>query len=103
MLGALGLIWWALGGVQYDVSPLTCRPGDELRKKIETEHGEIERLQQEIQELQYLRHDSDVDDFSSASDSSLDSDDGEDVLSSLIDANLKLEVGYCGDRLEILL
>lgn len=69
--------------------------GDELRKKIETEESEIERLQQEIQELQYLRHDSDLEEMSSGSDSSYESEDEEDLndmLSSLIQENLQLEV-----------
>ena len=72
-------------------------PGDELRKKIETEESEIERLKQEIQELQYLRHDSDLEDMSSASDSSIESEDEEDMndmLSALIQENLQLEVRY---------
>ena len=69
--------------------------GDELRKKMETEESEIERLQQEIQELQYLRHDSDLEDMSSNSDSSYESEDEDDMnemLSTLIQENLQLEV-----------
>ncbi|XP_076082054.1 uncharacterized protein LOC143052833 isoform X1 [Mytilus galloprovincialis] len=41
----------------------------ELRTKIETEKNEIDRLQQEITELQYLRQDSDLEEYSSSSDS----------------------------------
>lgn len=68
--------------------------GDELRKKIETEESEIDRLQQEIQELQYLRHDSDLEDLSSGSDSSLESEDEDDLaemLSTLKQENHQLE------------
>lgn len=39
----------------------------ELRKKIETERCESERLQQEIDELQYLRQDSDEEILSTSS------------------------------------
>ncbi|XP_033725827.1 ralA-binding protein 1-like isoform X2 [Pecten maximus] len=66
----------------------------ELRKKIETEQGEIERLDQEITELQYLRHDSDLEDMSSSSDSSYESEDEEDlqeILNQLITENEELE------------
>ncbi|XP_060073425.1 ralA-binding protein 1-like [Ylistrum balloti] len=66
----------------------------ELRKKIETERGEIERLDQEITELQYLRHDSDLEDMSSSSDSSYESEDEEDlqeILNQLITENEELE------------
>ena len=73
----------------------SARAGDELRKKMETEESEIERLQQEIQELQYLRHDSDLEDMSSNSDSSYESEDEDDMnemLSTLIQENLQLEV-----------
>ncbi|XP_069102982.1 ralA-binding protein 1-like isoform X1 [Argopecten irradians] len=66
----------------------------ELRKKIETERGEIERLDQEITELQYLRHDSDMEDMSSSSDSSYESEDEEDlqeILNQLITENEELE------------
>ncbi|XP_076082056.1 uncharacterized protein LOC143052833 isoform X2 [Mytilus galloprovincialis] len=41
----------------------------ELRTKIETEKNEIDRLQQEITELQNLRQDSDLEEYSSSSDS----------------------------------
>ncbi|ESP03563.1 hypothetical protein LOTGIDRAFT_53545, partial [Lottia gigantea] len=67
---------------------------DELRQKIKTEEKEIERLHQEIQELQYLRHDSDLEDVSSSSDSSYDSDEDEDleeILHQLIIENEELE------------
>ncbi|XP_046585343.1 LOW QUALITY PROTEIN: ralA-binding protein 1-like [Haliotis rubra] len=57
--------------------------GDELRQKIETEQSEIERLHQEIQELQYLRQDSDLEDISSSSESSYDSEDEDDLQDSL--------------------
>ncbi|KAH3754988.1 hypothetical protein DPMN_189669 [Dreissena polymorpha] len=39
----------------------------ELRKKIETERCEADRLQQEIDELQYLRQDSDEEIISTSS------------------------------------
>ncbi|XP_021358685.1 ralA-binding protein 1-like [Mizuhopecten yessoensis] len=66
----------------------------ELRKKIETERDEIERLDQEITELQYLRHDSDLEDMSSSSDSSYESEDEEDlqeILNQLLTENEELE------------
>ena len=68
--------------------------GDELRKKIETEEREIERLLQEIQELHYVRHDSDVEDIKSESDSSYESEnemDMNELLACVIQDNLKLE------------
>ena len=67
----------------------------ELRKKIETERCETERLRQEIQELQYLRHDSDQEYMSSSSDSSYESEDEDDLqemLNNLIKDNEELEV-----------
>lgn len=66
----------------------------ELRKKIETERCEAERLQQEIDELQYLRQDSDEEIMSSSSDSSYESEDEEElqeILSQLIKENEELE------------
>lgn len=66
----------------------------ELRKKIETERCEMDRLKQEIQELQYLRHDSDPEYMSSSSDSSYESEDEEDLqemLANLIKENEELE------------
>ena len=44
----------------------------ELRKKIETERCEAERLAQEIDELQYLRQDSDEEIMSTSSGNALD-------------------------------
>ena len=67
----------------------------ELRKKIETERCETERLRQEIQELHYLRQDSDQEYMSSSSDSSYESEDEEDLqemLNNLIKENEDLEV-----------
>ncbi|XP_061191095.1 ralA-binding protein 1-like [Saccostrea echinata] len=66
----------------------------ELRKKIETERHEAERLNQEIDELKYLRQDSDVDEYSSESDSSYESEDEEDlqeILKQLIARNEEQE------------
>lgn len=66
----------------------------ELRKKIETERCEAERLQQEIDELQYLRQDSDEEILSSSSDSSYESEDEEDlqeILNQLIKENEEFE------------
>lgn len=66
----------------------------ELRTKIETEKNEIDRLQQEITELQYLRQDSDLEEYSSTSDSSSDSEDEEDlqeILNDLLEDNESLE------------
>ncbi|XP_052236244.1 ralA-binding protein 1-like isoform X1 [Dreissena polymorpha] len=66
----------------------------ELRKKIETERCEADRLQQEIDELQYLRQDSDEEIISTSSDSSYESEDEEDlqeILEQLIKENEKLE------------
>ncbi|XP_064595875.1 ralA-binding protein 1-like [Liolophura sinensis] len=68
--------------------------GDELKQKIETEQSEIERLKQEIVELQYLRQDSDLEDYSSTSESSDESEDEEELtelLNSLIAENEELE------------
>ena len=70
-------------------------PESELRKKIETERCEMDRLKQEIQELDYLRHDSDPEYMSSSSDSSYESEDEEDLqelLTNLIRDNEELEV-----------
>ena len=72
-----------------------CVLESELRKKIETERCETDRLRQEIQELQYLRHDSDPEYMSSSSDSSYESEDEEDLqemLNNLIKENEELEV-----------
>ena len=71
--------------------------GDELHQKIETEQSEIERLHQEIVELQYLRQDSDLDDMSSSSESSYESEDEDElqeILNQLIRDNELLEVKY---------
>lgn len=68
--------------------------GDELHQKIETEQSEIERLHQEIVELQYLRQDSDLDDMSSSSESSYESEDEDElqeILNQLIRDNELLE------------
>lgn len=62
----------------------------ELRTKIETERHEIERLNQELDELKYLRQDSDLEEYSSESDSSYESEDEEDlqeILKQLIARN----------------
>lgn len=62
----------------------------ELRTKIDTEKHEIERLNQELDELKYLRQDSDVEEYSSDSDSSYESEDEEDlqeILKQLIAKN----------------
>ncbi|VDI02213.1 Hypothetical predicted protein [Mytilus galloprovincialis] len=68
----------------------------ELRTKIETEKNEIDRLQQEITELQYLRQDSDLEEYSSTSDSSSDEDEDEEdlqeILNDLLEDNESLEV-----------
>ena len=67
----------------------------ELRKKIETERHEAERLNQEIDELKYLRQDSDLEEYSSESDSSYESEDEEElreILKSLIIRNEEQEV-----------
>lgn len=67
---------------------------DELHQKIETEQSEIERLHQEIVELQYLRQDSDLDDMSSSSESSYESEDEDElqeILNQLIRDNELLE------------
>jgi RalA-binding protein 1 len=69
----------------------------ELRTKIETEKKEIERLQQEITELQYLRQDSDLEEYSSTSDSSSDSEDEEDlqeILNEILEKNEAMEVRF---------
>ena len=69
----------------------------ELRTKIETEKNEIERLQQEITELQYLRQDSDLEEYSSTSDSSSDSEDEEDlqeILNEILEKNEAMEVRF---------
>lgn len=67
----------------------------ELRTKIETEKNEIDRLQQEITELQYLRQDSDLEEYSSTSDSSSDEDEDEEdlqeILNDLLEDNESLE------------
>lgn len=66
----------------------------ELRTKIETEKNETDRLQQEITELQYLRQDSDLEEFSSSSESSYESEDEDDlqeILNQLLSENEKLE------------
>ncbi|XP_078327821.1 uncharacterized protein LOC144623259 [Crassostrea virginica] len=66
----------------------------EFRKKIETERHEAERLNQEIDELKYLRQDSDLEEYSSESDSSYESEDEEElreILKSLIIRNEEQE------------
>ncbi|XP_029647226.2 ralA-binding protein 1-A [Octopus sinensis] len=68
--------------------------GDELHQKIETEQSEIERLHQEIVELNYLRQDSDLDEISCSSESSSESEDEEELqehLNQLIRDNELLE------------
>jgi hypothetical protein len=67
----------------------------ELRKKIETERHEAERLNQEIDELKYLRQDSDIEEYSSESESSYESEDEGDlqeILKQLIARNEEQEV-----------
>jgi len=68
--------------------------GDELRQKIGTEKREIERLQQDLAELQMIRedmYDSDGDSSSSSEDSD-DGDDLRDILQQLLRENADLEV-----------
>lgn len=69
--------------------------GDELRQKIETERSEIERLEQEIAELQAIRDDLYEEEEESSSSSSEESEDEEelnDVLQQLISDNMQLQV-----------
>lgn len=68
-----------------------------MRKKIETERHEAERLNQEIDELKYLRQDSDLEEYSSESDSSYESEDEDElreILKSLIIRNEEQEVRF---------
>ena len=71
-------------------------PGDELRQKIETERSEIERLEQEIAELQAIREDlyeeGEEDSSASSSEESEDEDELNDVLQQLISDNMQLQV-----------
>ena len=71
--------------------------GDELRQKIRTERREIDRLQQDLADLQTIREDSyDSDeeskDSSSSSEESDDGDDFRDILQQLLRENADLEV-----------
>jgi len=67
--------------------------GDELRQKIGTEKREIERLQQDLAELQMIREDMyDSDGDSSSSEDSDDGDDLRDILQQLLRENADLEV-----------
>ena len=74
--------------------------GDELRQKCETERNEIERLHQEIAELQQIRddlYDDDDDDSSASSDESQDEEELQGVLNQLIKDNQELVVSmYVG-------
>lgn len=71
-------------------------PGDELKQKISTEKNEIERLQQDIVELQMIREDlydsDDAPNSSSSSDESEDDDELREVLRQLVLENEELEV-----------
>ena len=74
-----------------------CISGDELRQKIETEQDEIERLREEIMEIQVMREDlysSDEDNSSvdSSSEGSLDGEDLMEELNRLTRENQELEV-----------
>lgn len=68
--------------------------GDELRQKIETERSEIERLHQEIAELQEIRDDLYEEDDSEddSSSSSEDEDELQENLQKLIRENQELQV-----------
>jgi RalA-binding protein 1 len=67
--------------------------GDELRQKIRTEKREIERLHQDIAEIQMIREDMyDSDDSTSSSDDSDDSEDLREILQQLIRDNEELEL-----------
>ena len=73
-------------------------PGDELRKKIETEQGEIDRLDQEIVELRSIREGLyDSDDAWESSDESEDEEELTDMLYRLARENKHLRVSqiYC--------
>ena len=66
-----------------------------MRQKIDTEKNEIDRLHQEIDEVHYLRQDSDMEEMSDSSDSSYESEDEEDLqemLEQVIADNEGLEV-----------
>ena len=76
------------------MSRVICCTGDELQQKIQTEKREIERLQQDLADLQMIRedmYDSD-DDSSSSSEDSDDGDDLRDILQQLLRENADLEV-----------
>ncbi len=68
--------------------------GDELRQKCETERNEIERLHQEIAELQAIRDDLYEEDDSSASSSEEEEDEEQlqQILNNLIRENEQLVV-----------
>ena len=68
--------------------------GDELRQKCETERNEIDRLHQEIAELQQIRDDLYEEDDSSASsdDDSQDEEELQSILNQLIKENQELVV-----------
>lgn len=68
---------------------------DELKQKMATELSEMERLRQELQEVAYLRHDSDLEEMSdtdNSSDDSEDEDDLHDILTTLIQENQDMEM-----------
>ena len=67
--------------------------GDELRQKCETERNEIERLHQEIAELQQIRDDLyEEEDSSASSDESQDEEELQTILNKLIKDNQDLVV-----------
>ena len=70
--------------------------GDELRQKCETERNEIERLHQEIAELQQIRDDLyEEEDSSASSDESQDEEELQTILNKLIKDNQDLVVSVC--------
>ena len=81
-------MWTFISGITYVLL------GDELRQKADTERNEIERLHQEIAELQAIRQDLyDSDDaWSDSSEESLDEAELTNVLYRLKQQNKQLEV-----------
>ena len=81
-------MWTFISGITYVLL------GDELRQKADTERNEIERLHQEIAELQAIRQDLyDSDDaWSDSSEESLDEAELNNVLYRLKQQNKQLEV-----------
>ncbi len=74
-----------------------CSLGDELRKKIETEQSEIDKLRQELVEVNSIRQDLYSSDEASSASSSDSEDDGElqEELEQLVRENQVLEVATC--------